>query len=119
VLARPRHRFHVPVGTHRAHQQAGLQQAALPAGGVAHAACLLEVQRQRAFAEHMLARLESGKHDVTMTRTRQADIDGVDIGALDQRGNVGEGPLQMAATAAARAMSRENTPTTDTSGMVV
>ena len=88
------------------------------AGGVAHALRLPEVQRQRAFAEHMLACLESCNHDVMMDSTRQADVDGVDVGALDQRGSVGDGQaLQMAATAAARAGSREHTPTTDTSGM--
>ena len=84
VFARPRHRFHVPVGAHRAHEQADLQQSPRPASRVAHALRLVEVQRQRAFAEHMLARLERGNHDVMMVRTRQADIDGVDVGALDQ-----------------------------------
>jgi hypothetical protein len=76
----------------RAHEQADLQQPPGAAGGVAHALRLLEVQRQRAFAEHMLARLERGNHDVMMILTRQADIDGVDVGALDQRAGVGDGP---------------------------
>ena len=57
----------------------------------------------------MLARLERGNHDVTMVRTRQADIDGVDVGALDQLGGVGEGlGLADASDAAASRIAREH-----------
>lgn len=39
----------------------------------------------------MLARLERGNHDGAVVLARQADIDGVDVGALDQLVGVGDG----------------------------
>jgi hypothetical protein len=84
VLARSCHRLDMAIGRHRAHEQTDLQQPSRAAGGVAHALCLVEVERQRAFAEHVLARLEGGDHDVMMDGARQADVDGVDIVAADQ-----------------------------------
>jgi hypothetical protein len=90
VFARPRHRLDVLVFACRAHEQADLQQPPGGAGGVAHAPRLLDVQCQRAFAEHVLACRERRNHDVAVSRARQADIDGVDVGALDQLDGVGD-----------------------------
>src|SRR4029453_8164382 len=84
MLARRYQRLDVSVLRQRTHQQADMQETPRAPGGTTHRLGVIEVERQRRLAEHVLARLQRRDHARAMDRTWQADIDCIDVAARDQ-----------------------------------
>jgi hypothetical protein len=92
VPSSSRARARAPVGG-EAPVEADLQHDAGGARGVDRPVQVRQLQPHRLLAEHALARLRGGHHEIGVEASRRGDDDGVDLGVVPHLRDIGVRPV--------------------------